>query len=130
MTDANGHPRTTERDLWDRLEQAAKVLSLVAIPVVVGLTGWLIESAISKQNVNQQYVQLAVTILTKKTGEVDPGLWDWAVDLPERELPDEVQFRCRPSAQRWRAKPRSSVICRWRSIAGSRPRRINLRYRS
>ena len=64
--------------IFDRVEQVAKSLSIIAIPIVLGVGGWIIQSAVSEQSVNKDYVQLAVSILTESE---DPSLRGWAVKL-------------------------------------------------
>jgi WD40 repeat protein len=71
----------------DKLEQAAKVLSLVAIPVLVAFFGWLIQDTVAKRSVSQEYVKLAVSILTESKEKADPALRDWAVDLLGQNSP-------------------------------------------
>lgn len=72
---------------WDSVEQAAKIVSLVAIPVVVALAGWLIQDAVAKRSVSQEYVKLAVSILTDSKEKADPALREWAVDLLSQNSP-------------------------------------------
>jgi hypothetical protein len=67
--------------LWDRTEQIAKILALIAIPALIAIGGWIIQHSISLQSVNKDYVQLAVSILTKSDEEVAPSLRNWAVEL-------------------------------------------------
>ncbi len=67
--------------LWDRTEQIAKILALIAIPALIAICGWIIQHSISLQSVNKDYVQLAVSILTKSDEEVAPSLRNWAVEL-------------------------------------------------
>jgi WD40 repeat protein len=64
------------------IESIAKILSLVAIPVVLAVVGWTVQNGLSERNLSQEYVKLAVTILEKpKSAEVPAGLRNWAVDL-------------------------------------------------
>ena len=68
----------------------AKITSYVAIPVVIAVVGGLIQSSLSSRNVAQQYVQLAVSILTQSKAEVDPELREWAVDLLNMNSPTRL----------------------------------------
>lgn len=56
----------------------AKSLSIIAIPIVLAVGGWVIQHAVSEQSVNKDYVQLAVSILKESD---DPKLREWAVQL-------------------------------------------------
>lgn len=71
----------------ERLERLARILSLVAIPVVIAVSGKFIEGALSSQEVNQRYVEIAVSILTESDPEEDGPLRAWAVDLLDQSAP-------------------------------------------
>lgn len=71
----------SEGSKLDRVEQVAKTVSIIAIPVVLAVGGWFIQHAVSQQSVDKDYVQLAVSILTMSDQEVSPSLRKWAVDL-------------------------------------------------
>lgn len=74
-SERNGSPR------YD-VEKTAKVLSLVAIPIVIAVFGWIIQNQLSQRSLSQEYVKLAVSILqSPKSSEVPAGLREWAVDL-------------------------------------------------
>jgi WD40 repeat protein len=69
-------------------EKISKILSLVAIPVVIAGFGWVIQNRLSQQNLAQEYVKLSVSILEKpESSKVPPGLRDWAVDLLNQNSP-------------------------------------------
>lgn len=70
------------------LEKIARVLSLVAIPIVLAIVGWLIQDRLAVQNVRQEYVKLAVSILENPSSAQSPAeLRDWAVDLLTQNAP-------------------------------------------
>lgn len=70
------------------IEKVAKILSLVAIPVVLAVFGWIIQNRLSERNVSQEYVKLAVSVLEKpESSKVPAGLRDWAVDLLNQNSP-------------------------------------------
>jgi hypothetical protein len=58
---------------WDLVERITRILSLIAIPVAIAVVGALIQNSIAKRSVSQQYVQVAVSILTSKE-KLDPNL--------------------------------------------------------
>lgn len=67
---------------WDTIERLARTLSIVAIPIVLAIGGWVIQQRIQNQAVSRDYVQLAVTILKEPEGvKVDPDMRAWAVQL-------------------------------------------------
>ena len=76
---------------WDRFEKLARVLSLVAIPVVIALLGWSFQSRMTEKNVSRDYVNLAITILTNKDPAIDPDIRSWAVDLLSQNAPVKLE---------------------------------------
>ncbi len=76
-------------DLWDLAERITRILSLLAIPVVIAIVGALIQSSLARRTVSQQYVQVAVSILTSKE-KLDPNLRSWAVDLLNDNSPTHL----------------------------------------
>jgi WD40 repeat protein len=82
---------------WGSLERLAKVASIVAIPLVLAVIGWIIQNQLSERNLNRDYVQLAVSILKEPdASKTNPALRDWAVDLlndnsPTKFGPDVVR---------------------------------------
>ena len=76
-------------DLWDLAERITRILSLLAIPVVIAIVGALIQSSLARRTVSQQYVQVAVSILTSKE-TLDPSLRSWAVDLLNDNSPTHL----------------------------------------
>lgn len=81
------NPQPTGSDRWDRAERIAKLFSLVAIPVVLALGGWLIQNSLAERNVSQEYVKLAVTILKEPKDKTDNLLRAWAADLLNQNSP-------------------------------------------
>jgi murein L,D-transpeptidase YcbB/YkuD len=71
---------------WDLVERITRILSLIAIPVAIAVVGALIQNSIGKRSVSQQYVQVAVSILTSRE-KVDANLRSWAVDLLDDNSP-------------------------------------------
>jgi hypothetical protein len=77
-------------DGWDVAESITKILSLLAIPVVIAIIGGSIQSSLARRTVSQQYVQLAVSILTSKEAHED--LRRWAVDLLNDNSPTKLSL--------------------------------------
>jgi hypothetical protein len=73
------------RTTMDLVEQLAKTVSLVAIPVVLGVGGWMIQSTVSDAQTKQEYVKLAVTIINDPKG--DATLRSWATSLLSQTSP-------------------------------------------
>lgn len=73
--------------ILDRVEKVSKILSLVAIPFILGIGGWKFQDTLSQRNVDAEYVRLALSILTKPASEVDPKLKSWATALLNERAP-------------------------------------------
>lgn len=65
----------------------ARILSLIAIPVVLAILGGLIQATLSRNTVSRDYVQMAITILTADKTKTPPELRSWAVDLLNKNSP-------------------------------------------
>jgi hypothetical protein len=65
-----------------RIELTARIASLLAVPLLVAVFGWLIQTEVSEKSLRKEYVQLAVSILGNqgKSKEHDT-LKEWAVQL-------------------------------------------------
>jgi WD40 repeat protein len=72
---------------WDQIEKTARILSLIAIPVVLAIVGWFVQSSLSDRNVSQEYVKLSVSILKEPKDKVEPSLRSWAADLLNENSP-------------------------------------------
>jgi len=73
---------------WETLERILKTLSIVAIPVVLGVGSWIIQARLQNQTVSRDYVQLAVSILKEpKASNIDPEMRTWAVELLNENSP-------------------------------------------
>jgi len=68
-------------------ESIARILSLIAIPVVVAIFGALIQGTINRSTVSRDYVQLAVSVLTSEKGKAPAELRAWAVELLNQNSP-------------------------------------------
>lgn len=69
-----------------------------AIPVVLAVLGYFFQQSLKEKDVSKDYVELAITILTKTDqSKVDPSIRAWAVDLLNQnsptKFPDEVSRR-------------------------------------
>jgi WD40 repeat protein len=74
---------------WDNLEAVSKIISAIAIPVVIAIGGWWIQNSITKQSISKDYVALAISVLEKPKGDIDQSLRDWAVDLLDEYAPSK-----------------------------------------
>lgn len=78
-------------DWLDTVEKLSRILSIVAIPVVLGVGGWLIQRRLQDQTIRRDYVKLAVSILrSPDPSKVPPEMRDWAVDLLSENAPTRL----------------------------------------
>ena len=75
------------KGFWERVETPAKVVSMVALPVVVAIGGWFIQKSVMQQSVSKDYVALAISIIERPPADTDSSLKDWAVDLLDSYTP-------------------------------------------
>ena len=69
----------------ENVERIAKLLSIVAIPIVLGVGGWFIQQEIASQSIKKEYVQLAISVLTQNSGNEE--MRAWAVELLNHNSP-------------------------------------------
>ena len=79
-------------DNWlDTAEKFSRTVSIAAIPLVLGVGGWLIQRQLQDQSIKRDYVQLALTILQNPdTSKVPPEIREWAVDLLNENSPTKL----------------------------------------
>lgn len=68
------------KEFLDRFQQLAQILSLLAVPVLVAVFGYLFQNEAKEKEINRDFVQMAVSILAApapKDGKEAP-LRDWA----------------------------------------------------
>lgn len=75
------------------IERIIKVLSTIAIPVVIAYFGWQIEQRISSNNLKKEYVDLSISILTSEK-TIEPSIRSWAIDI----LQDNSPVKLMPAA--------------------------------
>jgi hypothetical protein len=78
-------PPQKKQTKFDIFERSAKIIALVAIPVVIplalGIYSARVQEGSQRETINRDYVQLAVSILKEQKENVSPELRDWATDL-------------------------------------------------
>ena len=69
------------------MQAIAATFAAVAVPVVVALAGWQIQTSISHEGVQKDYVQMAIGILSSAKSPEDKSLRQWAVTVLEKNSP-------------------------------------------
>ena len=72
---------------WASAEAPIKAMSLLLLPAVIAWGGWQIQDSLSQRDINKDYVELAVSILSKPKDEQDSDLRGWAVELINTTAP-------------------------------------------
>jgi hypothetical protein len=72
---------TITNSVRDWIESIVKMLSLVAIPIVIAIYSAKIQESIQRENINRDYVQLAVSVLKEESNANNAGLKAWAVKI-------------------------------------------------
>src|SRR5882762_5705727 len=62
----------------DRAQQIAQVFSLFALPLIVAIGGWWIQRSIATADIEQKYVELALSILREPPKATDKSLRIWS----------------------------------------------------
>lgn len=83
-------PATDAGNRWEQREAIAKILSLIAIPIVLAIVGWLVQSSLSDRSASQEYVKLSVSILKEPKDKVELSLRSWAADLLNANAPTKL----------------------------------------
>jgi len=81
-------------DTLDTAEKISRIFSIVAIPLVLGIGGWLLQRRLQDQSTRRDYVKLALTILqSKDVSKMPPEIREWAVDLLSENSPTKLNAR-------------------------------------
>jgi len=78
---------TTKPDYLERTERVASIASSIAIPLMIALVGWWVQSSISSEGLKKDYVQMAINILQEADKQKDDDLRQWAVAVLEKNSP-------------------------------------------
>lgn len=106
ITSTPGVPDRTPPTRWDRVEQAAKIfsslavmISSLAVPIVLAIIGSEVQEHLQEQSVRRDYVTLAVSILRDPTNRSSPDLKGWAADLLDTNAPVKLSPALKASLQ-------------------------------
>lgn len=71
-----------------KIEFIARICSLIAIPFLIAIFGWIIQSKIEDKSLSKEYVQIAVSILNSQVKSPERNsLRDWAVEILVQNTP-------------------------------------------
>ncbi|SRR5579871_1918907 len=82
------------------LEDAIKLLSAVAVPLVIAIIGFQVQHSISNAETKAKTLELAIQILQQPMGNPSqPGLRQWAIDTLEASSPVSLSEDARRELQ-------------------------------
>ena len=67
--------------------ELATIFASVAVPLLVAIFGWNIQSGISEEGVRKDYVQIAVGILSRPASPADKSIREWAITVLAKNSP-------------------------------------------
>jgi len=74
-------------------QRIINILSMVAIPIILGVSGFYIQQEIEQQKIQQEYIKIALSVINDED-KVQPDILDWAVDVlvkhSDPPLPEKV----------------------------------------
>lgn len=86
---------TTEKTTLNRIQAYTSIASAVAIPIVIALVGWWVQSSISNESIKKDYVQMAIGILNSPDNEKNTEMRKWAVDILNENSPVPLSLNLR-----------------------------------
>jgi len=66
-----------QKDWWDKLQ----IIAVIAVPIVIGISGYFINSTLKQREIEVRYLENAVSILREKPNEETVALRNWAVEI-------------------------------------------------
>lgn len=74
-----------EKEMLEKIQSIAHILSSVAIPIVIAVYGSFIQKSISNDAIKKDYVQIALDVL--KDEKQDKEIRKWAVTVLDKNAP-------------------------------------------
>jgi hypothetical protein len=76
-----------KQETLDKAQAISTIVSAVAIPFVIAVVGWWVQSSLKSEDLKKDYVQMAVGILENREKQKDDDLRKWAVDILDENAP-------------------------------------------
>lgn len=106
-----------ETQAWNVLERVIKVLSTLALPVILAIVGFSVQRRLQDQTLQREYVTLAVSILQESDPQkASPELKEWAARLLDQNAPLKLPPELLAKLQSGRTL---LPISEWRGVSGS-----------
>ena len=70
----------------NKIQSITTIISAIAIPIVIAVIGYFVQTSIASESAKKDYVQMAVSILNNKDIQ-DKELRQWAVNVIDKNSP-------------------------------------------
>jgi len=73
------------KDTLDKAKDIAQIVSMIAVPAVVAVFGWMIQTTIKDRELQRDYLQISVSMLSSK--DTKEPLRKWAAEVFRQNSP-------------------------------------------
>ena len=82
-----------QKETLEKCQIIANIFAVVAIPVLVGIFGWVIQNQMKEKEMRRDFVQIAISVLSEKSSSENGGvhLKKWAARLLAQSSPVEFE---------------------------------------
>jgi hypothetical protein len=77
----------THQETLNKIQAIATIFSLIAVPIIITILGFVFQSSLSKGSLKEEYVKLSIGILESQNVKNDPDLRAWAVKVLNKNSP-------------------------------------------
>lgn len=74
----------------EKIQTISSIVSAVAIPLVIAIVGWWVQSSLQSEDIKKDYVQMALGILQSSEQQENDDLRRWAVAILDKNSPIEI----------------------------------------
>lgn len=78
---------TGTKDRWDKLEIGAKIISAVAVPVLIGYFGYNVNKSLKEEELRVKQLDIGIGILMSPADESPRVLREWGIKLVNANTP-------------------------------------------
>ena len=82
-----------QKETLEKCQIIANIFAVVAIPVLVGIFGWVIQNQMKEKEMRRDFVQIAISVLSEKSSNDNRNvnLKKWAARLLAQSSPVEFE---------------------------------------
>lgn|GEM_PF-5234392 len=78
---------SSQQTFLEKAQSISTILSAIAIPIVLALTGYAVQRSIAEDGIKKDYLAMAVAMLRDSDKNLDPELRSWATAVVSRFSP-------------------------------------------